>query len=420
MALKGTLRDFGIENIFQLIQQQQKAGVLLMKDKETEVRVLFDAGKIVGAESTGSKQQKEPLGVLLVRAGLVKPEKLEAALATQQKTLRKLGDILIQDGAISRDDLKSFLSLQTRETINRLFRWRAGEYEFIPQPVKYDADVATPLNPEHLLMDGFRMIDEWPAVQKKIGGLESIPGVPKGVAEIVVRKDKAAAGGDEEEEEEEDDDEGGDDDIDAAFSAFEEGEKKPEKPKAQKIKLTRTQTIVFDLVDGQRTVQDIVDRSLLGEFNTCNALAGLMDKGAVAIVGRKKIESAGRIPVVERERGQTLQLVGGMFLSLAVLVVSAAAIVVLFLGAGAAVSVRATKTSSTGTAQDALSVHRANRAARAAEVFFLRNGRWPKDLAETAAAGLLSPDDLVDARGKPLAYSPPGKGETAALVRRVP
>lgn len=417
MALKGTLKDFGIENIFQLIQQQQKAGILLMKDKETEVRVLFDAGKIVGAESTGSKQQKEPLGVLLVRAGLVKPEKLEAALATQQKTLRKLGDILIQDGAISRDDLKSFLSLQTRETINRLFRWRAGEYEFIPQAVKYDADVATPLNPEHLLMDGFRMIDEWPAVQKKIGGLESIPGVPKGVAEIVVRKE--TAGGDDEEEEEEDDDEG-DDDLDAAFSAFEEGEKKPEKPKPQRIKLTRGQTIVFDLVDGQRTVQDIVDRSLLGEFNTCNALAGLMDKGAVAIVGRKKIASTGRIPVVERESGQTLQLVGGLFLSLAVLVVSAAAVVVLFLGAGAAVSVRATKTSSSGTMEDALSVHRANRAAHAAEVFFLRHGRWPKDLAETAAAGLLSPDDLVDARGKPLAYTAPADGETAALVRRAP
>ena len=417
MALKGTLKDFGIENIFQLIQQQQKAGILQMKDKDTEVKILFDAGKIVGAESTGAKQQKEPLGVLLVRASLVKPEKLQAALATQQKTLRKLGDILVQDGAISRDDLKSFLALQTREVINRLFRWKSGEYEFIPQPVKYDADVATPLNPEHLLMDGFRMIDEWPALQRKIGGLEAIPGVPKGVAEIVVRKEKGSE--DEEEEEEEDDDEGGDDEVDAAFAAFEEGEKKPEKkPKGQKkIKLSASQTIVFDLVDGKRTIQDIVDRALLGEFNTCNALGGLIDKGAVAIVGRKKIDASGRIPVSDRPRGQALQLLGGLFLSLLVLVVSAAAVVVLFVGAGAAVSVKATRPTSAGTAEHALSVHRANRAAKAAEVFFLRHGRWPKDLAEAAAEGLLAPDDLVDARGKPLGYTAPASGETAALVR---
>ena len=185
MALKGTLKDFGFTDIFQLIQQQQKAGILRITDKETEVRILFDNGKIVGAESTGTKKQKEPLGALLVRASLVKQDKLDAALATQKKTLRKLGDILIADGAISRDDLKRFLALQTRETIQRLFRWKTGEYEFVPQAVKYDADVASPLNPEHVLMDGARMVDEWPQVAKRIGGLESIPAVPKGVVPAV-------------------------------------------------------------------------------------------------------------------------------------------------------------------------------------------------------------------------------------------
>src|SRR3954471_9942029 len=147
MALKGTLKDFGISDIFQLIQQQQKSGILVMHDKETEVRILFDTGKIVGADSSGSKQQKEPLGVMLVRGGLVKQEQLDAALAVQQKTLKKLGDLLIADGSIKKEDLKSFLALQTRETVNRLFRWKTGEYEFLSEPVKYDADVATPMVP---------------------------------------------------------------------------------------------------------------------------------------------------------------------------------------------------------------------------------------------------------------------------------
>src|SRR5882724_7710033 len=109
MALKGTLKDFGIYDIFQLIQQQQKAGMLVMRDKEHEVRILFDTGKIVGADSAGNKQQKEPLGLLLVRAGLVTQQQLDAALASQQKNLRKLGDLLMADNAISKEDLKSFL-----------------------------------------------------------------------------------------------------------------------------------------------------------------------------------------------------------------------------------------------------------------------------------------------------------------------
>jgi len=415
MALKGTLKDFGFTDIFQLIQQQQKAGILRITDKETEVRILFDNGKIVGAESTGTKQQKEPLGALLVRAGLVKQDKLDAALATQQKTLRKLGDILIADGAISRDDLKRFLALQTRETIQRLFRWKTGEYEFVPQAVKYDADVASPLNPEHVLMDGARMVDEWPQVAKRIGGLESIPAVPKGVAELVVRKENKS--GDDDDEEPDDDDD--DDDLDAAFDDLEGGgETKPAKPKAQKIKLTAAQTIVFDLIDGKRAVQDIVDRSLLGEFNTCNALAGIIDKGGAAIVGRRKMDIAGRIPVVDRPRGQWLALLTGILISLAVLVISGGAIVVLGMGAGAAVSAHATQPTSSGTAEEALSMHRASRAAKGAEIFFLRNGRWPKDLAELADSGLVAKNDLVDARGRALGYTPPAAGETSPTIRR--
>ncbi len=406
MALKGTLRDFGIGDIFQLIQQQQKAGILLMKDKETEVRVLFDGGKIVGAESTGAKQQKEPLGVLLVRAGLVKPEHLDAALAVQQKTLRKLGDILVQEGAISKADLKSFLALQTRETLNRLFRWRSGDYEFVPQAVKYDAEMVTSLSPEHVLMDGFRMIDEWPSVQKVIHGLEAIPAVPKGVAEMVARKERPAPGheADEEEDDDDDDDDAGGDDIDAAFAEFDEGSKPKEKKKPSRIKLTAAETIVFDLIDGKRTVQEIVDKSLLGEFNTCNSLKGLIEKGAAGIVGRKRVDDAGRIPVVERARGEGLKLAVGMLLSLAVLVLSAAALVVLGLGADAAVSPRDSAVPRTGTALDAVAAHRVTRADQAAEVFFLANGRFPKDGAELQSAGYVAKSDLTDTRGHALLY----------------
>lgn len=418
MALQGTLKDFGISDIFQLLQQQQKAGILVMRDKETEVKILFDTGKIVGAESTGTRQQKEPLGVLLVRGSLITQAQLDAALAVQQKTLKKLGDLLIDDKAISKEDLKSFLALQTRETLNRILRWKTGEYEFIPQPVKYDSDVATPMSPEHVLMDGFRMLDEWPGVQKKIHGLESIPAIPKGVEANVVKKARPKPGheGDEEEEDDKDKDDDGDDDLDAAFAAFEDDAPKKEKAKSTKIKLSGTQTVVFDLIDGSRTIQDIVDRSLLGEFNTCNALAGLIDKGAAAIVGRKRVVDDGRIPVVERPRGEGLQLAIAAFFALAVIVVSLAALLVLGLGRRSALSVRATAVPETGTALDAIATHRAQAATQAGGVFFLTHGRWPKDLAELIVAGLLTDDDLKSPGGQTLVYLPPTSADPNGRV----
>ena len=42
MALKGTLKDFGIADILQLIGQQQKTGTLHLKAREEEVHVSFN------------------------------------------------------------------------------------------------------------------------------------------------------------------------------------------------------------------------------------------------------------------------------------------------------------------------------------------------------------------------------------------
>ena len=56
MALAGTLKDFGIADILQLIAQQQKTGVLHLRSKD-EVKVGFVDGAIVSAESVSKKKR---------------------------------------------------------------------------------------------------------------------------------------------------------------------------------------------------------------------------------------------------------------------------------------------------------------------------------------------------------------------------
>src|SRR5438309_648018 len=51
MALKGTIKDFGIADIFQLIGQQTKTGQLILRDDVDEIRVYFREGAVVRAES---------------------------------------------------------------------------------------------------------------------------------------------------------------------------------------------------------------------------------------------------------------------------------------------------------------------------------------------------------------------------------
>ena len=45
MALTGTLKDFGIAEILQLIGQQSKSGVLHLKNKADEIHVVDGTGR---------------------------------------------------------------------------------------------------------------------------------------------------------------------------------------------------------------------------------------------------------------------------------------------------------------------------------------------------------------------------------------
>src|SRR5512145_2995880 len=167
MALKGTLKDFGIAEILQLIGQQAKSGVLHLEGRDEEIHIAMADGNVVRAEHVGRKT-KERLGTRLVRAEVLTQEKLEYALDLQKRSLRRLGDILVELGFVSKQDLREMTALQTTETVYHLFHWKSGTYEFEPGEVEWDPQTETPLRAESVLMEGFRQVDEWPLVRKKI------------------------------------------------------------------------------------------------------------------------------------------------------------------------------------------------------------------------------------------------------------
>ncbi|HME91425.1 MAG TPA: DUF4388 domain-containing protein, partial [Myxococcaceae bacterium] len=144
MALKGTLKDFGIADILQLIGQQQKTGTLRLSAKETEVYIGFKEGNIVKAE-TVFRKKKELIGASLVRAEIISQEQLDRALEAQKRTLQRLGDVLIASGAITQQRLNQMRQLQATETLYKLFNWKSGTYEFDQGEVEFDPESMTPL-----------------------------------------------------------------------------------------------------------------------------------------------------------------------------------------------------------------------------------------------------------------------------------
>ena len=136
MALEGSLKDFGLADILQLIYFQRKTGVLTFVGKMDRVRLIFIDGNIAGAESK-RRMEDNRLGKILLKKGHLSEENLAVALEEQRKTGAKLGNILIQTELIEKETIKDILEGQITETIIQLFGWEQGTYEFTVQGVPW-------------------------------------------------------------------------------------------------------------------------------------------------------------------------------------------------------------------------------------------------------------------------------------------
>jgi hypothetical protein len=381
MALQGTIRDFGLPDIFQLIGLQRKTGILTLsndKDKET-VTVTFENGMVVMADSSG-RRLEDRLGNVLVKQGKLSRERLEEALAVQKQTLQRLGHILAGSSAITTRDLRDALQVQVGQIVFRVFRWRDGRYQFnAAEAVDYDRENFVPMSTDFILMEGIRMVDEWPIIEKKIPSFDMVfrPAVDPSLVEV-----GAAAG--------------------AEAGAAEE---RTVATSTARIRLAAEEERVFRKVDGVRTVQGIIDATGSGEFEVCRTLFDFLNRNLIAPAGRG---SAARAEQAEAE-GEGSALPG---YAVAVLVGALAL-------AGFAVH-RRTPFAVSGlgrvlpvsqdTLRDSALRARLARLERALEAWRAIHGRLPAALDELVAAGLVERSYLSDPWGRAIRYQPEGQG----------
>ncbi len=161
VALHGNLRDFGIGEVFQLIGQQRKSGVLVAQGSGGAVRFWFDEGRIVSAAPAVGSHDEAGLGEMLVRCGLLPRERLAELEAERETALCSLSQLLLDREVIDARELAEIEDLLTRDTIFDLLRWTDGSFRFDAQDIRHQHDPATLLGAEQVLMDGLRMVDEW-------------------------------------------------------------------------------------------------------------------------------------------------------------------------------------------------------------------------------------------------------------------
>jgi Domain of unknown function (DUF4388) len=246
MALQGTLKDFSITEIIQLIGQQLKTGVLRIRRRKDLVEIHFVDGMIVHVY-TNYRGKKDLIGEILVKAELITQDQLDRVLKVQKESPKYLGEILVELQLLTKDDVLKVISTQIYETIYDLFWWEDGQFNFDLKLVESYKKIPFALSTEQVLLNILRMVDEWSEIEKKIYS-----------PHLVFRR---------------------------VFGIEERSEGGLPSQSYLKEKLSSEQELVYNLVDGTRTVQEIIDRSLLGKFNASEILVDLSAMGLIEMAG---------------------------------------------------------------------------------------------------------------------------------------
>lgn len=229
-VLYGELAALPLPEIFQMLTMQRQTGVFVVEDGPKRVEVFFlrgDIAQALGYHLGGVFR----LGRYLVAQGRINAKDLALFLRSRSPNSRvPVGEQLVQLGYLDREDLQRACVAQSSDLIYDLLSWPRGRFSFsLLQANGPELARITPLNlnVEHLIMEGMRRLDEWRLM---------ISQYPEET--IFVKTEKGQRG--------------------------------------LRGMIGQPEQLILDLVDGQRSIRQIMDDGVYSPFVTLKALITLL------------------------------------------------------------------------------------------------------------------------------------------------
>ncbi|MEX0856169.1 MAG: DUF4388 domain-containing protein [Gemmatimonadota bacterium] len=239
MGIEGELSSVTLADICQLLSMGRKTGCLTVTHRTNFGYVYFEAGRVIYATVLN---RPDRLGELLVLNEVVSREDLDAAVRSQARhSGKRLGRILIEQGSLSEADLRRFITMQIEEAVYHLFAWEEGSFHFeTDQKPDADSTLLVSIPVETLLLEGARRVDELSMIEKRIPSRE-----------VIFEVERLPKDGDEAE-------------------------------------LTEEQQKLLRVLNGNRTVTEVIEESGLVEFDALKGLFGLLQAGYVQASGERE------------------------------------------------------------------------------------------------------------------------------------
>ncbi|RME76939.1 MAG: DUF4388 domain-containing protein [Planctomycetota bacterium] len=236
MPIRGRTKGFHLSDLMEILTNHQYSGTLRISWQNQKKVIYFKSGELHLLSWPQNKNIR--IGSILVKQKKITESQLMEALAIQKGCSKKLGEILLDQGFLTEEDIHNAVKSKLEEEIYEIFTWEDGYFEFFknhyPPEFQNNEEVTTLVfSVKNLLMEGLRRSDEWKILKEKISSPQL----------IFQRKEPIP-------------------------SFLEESEEERN---------------ILNLIDGKKSVSQILGEAKEGRFEVYSILSNLLDQGVILL-----------------------------------------------------------------------------------------------------------------------------------------
>ena len=168
MKLQGSLAERDFASLVQALHEKRWTGTLTLTQAGIGKSITVQEGRLVFASSSSPDDR---LGELLLRRGKLTLKQFSDASRAIAPG-KRLGAILIEQGALAPKDLVRSVVDQTQEILYSAFQWTEGQYRLQEGPISAEA-ITLKISTPDVILEGIRRIESWTRVNAAIGGLDA-------------------------------------------------------------------------------------------------------------------------------------------------------------------------------------------------------------------------------------------------------
>lgn len=222
--LEGSLRTIYVPDVLTFVNMLKKTGILTLRNQDQVRKLYWEKGELVFASSS---LPTESLGSFLVRHGRITQDEHEESGRRVEPGTRQ-GKVLVQMGILTPKQLWWAVKNQVLEIVYDLFSLKEGLFFFEETEEINEEKIKLSTSTTNIIMEGIRRLDEWPRIREFIPTDEAVPTITSADS-----RDK-------------------------------------------NVKFMEGELEILSLVDGERTVREIIHASPLDEFETLRILMALV------------------------------------------------------------------------------------------------------------------------------------------------